>query len=362
MPNPSPTPITEQAFPALLDKLDSPWGATVKLEFASWDPTTRGVPADYHVRIHWQNKSYEFVAEAKGRSTPQSVDQALYQAQGFAKATGFPPMIIVPYLDQRQLDRLVNENVSGIDLSGNGIVIVPGKLLLRSSGQPNRYPESQPTKYAYRGVTSIVPRVFLSQSEFNSVNAIKAGIEARGGSVALSTVSKALTRMKEDLLIERRGSRILLLQPDVLLNKLRDSFTAPVNLRMARVDTDGKIALLCQRVNKKRTQPLLSLSGASSQIRYSAGIRSDEPIAYCESLKEVRQLAGKGWKETERFADLTIIETSDRTPFFNTRQDDSGLTYASPIQSYLELAAGDKRDLEMAEQIRKDILRNLNRT
>ena len=33
------------------------------------------------------------------------------------------------------------------------------------------------------------------------------------------------------------------------------------------------------------------------------------------------------------------------------------MTYASPVQAYLELASGDKRDKEMAKDIRTVILR-----
>lgn len=74
-------------------------------------------------------------------------------------------MITGPYLDEKRIDRLAEEDVSALDLSGNGIVIIPGRLLLRRTGEPNRYPESQRTKCAYRGATSLVPRVFLCRSE-----------------------------------------------------------------------------------------------------------------------------------------------------------------------------------------------------
>ena len=102
---------------------------------------------------------------------------------------------------------------------------------------------------------------------------------------------------------------------------------------------------------------LLVLTGTASQDHYAAGMRSDELTAYCGSLKDIRTRAGSLFQETERFADLTIIETSDRTPFFDARKNKAGMTYASPVQAYLELASGDKRDKEMANDIRTVILR-----
>ena len=215
-------------------------------------------------------------------------------------------------------------------------------------------------KYAYRGATSVVPRVFLCQPEFKSVSAIKDAIAARGGSVALSTVSKALARMVEDVLVERSDSRLALVQPESLLDRLRDDFRPPPERATIRVKIAGPMAALFKPANDSPKRPRLVLSGASSQARYSAGMRSDELIAYCERLSELRERVGDQWEETERFADLTVVETSDRTPFFDARTDKSGLLYASPIQSYLELAAGDKREQEMASEIRKVILREVD--
>lgn len=351
-------PITKDAIPALLESLGSPWGRQLELDLTRWKPINGELQPDYRVRVCWADQSYEFVAESKSRSTPKTIDQAVLQAQRFSEATGLLPMIIVPYLDERQLDRLADEGISGIDLSGNGIVIVPGRLLLRRSGRPNRYPDSQPTKYAYRGATSLVPRVFLCQREYSSVTAIKDEIEERGGSVALSTVSKALTRMLEDVVIERTDSRIALLQPDVILEKLSQNFQMPALRRTIGVKATEPIARFFKRANRDRDRPRLVLSGASSQDRYAAGIRSDERIAYCDNIEHLRLCVGR-WEESERFAELRIAETSDRTLFFDARIDRSGIAYSSPIQAYLELSAGDKRDREMANDIRESILRDI---
>ncbi len=349
--------ITEAEIPALLGALGAPWGPQMKLKLTPWKKTQGRPNADFRVRLRWANQAYDFAAECKSRSTPKAIDEALLQVRRYSQAAGLPPMIIVPYLDERRLDRLAEEGVSGIDLSGNGIAIVPGRLLLRRSGQPNRYPESQPSKYAYRDATSIVPRVFLTQPRFESVSEIQAAIAARGGAVAMSTVSKALARMAEDVLVDRADGRITLVQPDALLDKLRENFRPPLARERIRVKVTGPIAALFKQANEAPAPLRLVLTGAASQDRYAAGMRSDELTAYCENLRAMCARAGDHFKETERFADLTIIETSDRTPFFDARTDKAGVTYASPVQAFLELAAGDKRDKEMAKDIRTSILR-----
>ncbi|MFH1760817.1 MAG: hypothetical protein ABIA63_06920 [bacterium] len=52
------------------------------------------------------------------------------------------------------------------------------------------------------------------------------------------------------------------------------------------------------------------------------------------------------------------METEDETVFFDARNE-NGFWWASPVQVYLELMAGDKRDKEAAEQVKSLILKNL---
>jgi hypothetical protein len=67
---------------------------------------------------------------------------------------------------------------------------------------------------------------------------------------------------------------------------------------------------------------------------------------------------GAAWTPTDRFATLQVIETRDPTPFFDVRVDERGVRNASVVQTYLELAtSGDKRDMEMAQEVRARILR-----
>ena len=348
----------------------SPWPSQVDLEIEPWNrrgtssrstgDSSNGQP-DFRVRLLWNRGRYEFVAEAKNRSTPSVIETAVQQAKRYADQVGLPPMVIVPYLDDVRMDRLAEEGVSGLDLSGNGIVMVPGRLLLRRSGNSNRYPESQPMRFAYRGATSVVPRVFLCKPRYESVSSIKAEIEGHGGEVALSTVSKALARMVDDVLIDRASELITLLQPDALLDKLAENFRPSKRLQTIKLKSGLTLPEIFKKANRDRSKPRMVLSGASSQDRYAAGLRSDEPLAYCDDLAAIRTAIGKAWQESERFADLTIIETDDRTPFFDARTDPSGMILASPVQAYLELAAGDKRDREMAQAIRHRILRDLKK-
>ncbi len=360
--------ISEAAIPELFAALGPTFGSRVCIALSPEARRQASDPdrADFRVSVAWDADRWEFAAEAKTRNTPRVLDEALRQARRWAAASGRLPMVIVPFLGEKRIERLEEEGVSGLDLCGNGLVLVPGRLLLRRTGQPNRYPESRPARFAYRGATSLVPRVFLRRAEYQSVGQVRDEIKAAGGSVALSTVSKALARMTDDLIVDRSEGRIALMQPDKLLDVLLENFAAPRPERTAQLKTPLPLEDFFRRAQGfVGSAPKLQmvLSGASAQDRYAGGLRADVPTVYANNLNELkRRIGDDAWKPVDRFANLTVVETRDPTPFFDARRDDGGASFASPVQAYLELAAGgDKRDTEMAQQVRSRILRDLGR-
>jgi hypothetical protein len=51
------------------------------------------------------------------------------------------------------------------------------------------------------------------------------------------------------------------------------------------------------------------------------------------------------------------LETEDETVYFDARQQ-VGFWWTSPVQVYLELMAGDKRDREAAEQVKSLLMKD----
>jgi len=64
-----------------------------------------------------------------------------------------------------------------------------------------------------------------------------------------------------------------------------------------------------------------------------------------------------GGSQTDRFPNLEIVETETEFFYFDSRKE-KGFFWASPVQVYLELMTGDKRDRETAEQVRDFILKD----
>ena len=112
-------------------------------------------------------------------------------------------MVVVPYLPESQLRLLQEQQVSGIDLSGNALIMVPDEILVSRTGAPNNFRRAGVIKNVYRKNSSIVPRVFLLKPQYDSITEVMDEIKCRGGSITQATVSKVCNSLDQDLVIER---------------------------------------------------------------------------------------------------------------------------------------------------------------
>ena len=317
-------------------------------------PETTNIGFDALVEASWRGSKARFVVECKSLSTPRAFRNGLNLLKTETRPKGCWPLLFLPFLGEQQLQELEQEHISGIDLCGNGVVVVPGKFAVFRSGEKNRFSSSAPIKNIYRRNSSMVARVFLSCPAYETVQEICSAINRRNVLVdrwkkrpmSLSTVSKSLKTLEDDLIIDRKGM-ILLLQPDRLLEKLSQNYAAPnikAGIRL-KVQAEGEtLRRLLRRQSQELDVPIVA-TGVSSVGQYAVMQRGDLLSVYCPSLEMLAErLPGS---RTDRFPNLEIIETDDEPVYFDTRKDEE-FWWASPVQAYLELMSGDKRDKETA--------------
>lgn len=312
---------------------------------------------DALIDVAWAKKTCRFVVECKRDARPQTLRMAANQAQSYAKdSDAGRPMVIVPYLTAEKIDELLAQGVSGIDLCGNGGVEVPGLFSVYRTGQPNLYRQSTPLRSAYRGDSSLVARALLLKFRFGAVGDILDLIETRGGSLVMSTVSKALKRLESDLVIERPNPRkIRLIDPDRLLDQLLKNYQPPKQRAswLGRIELNDpslrqRISNLCEQVDVVRT----GMNSAADYVTFAG-----ENILECYTRKPIAELLdaiGGQANETQSFPNLRLIETDDQRVFFDAREN----LVAAPLQTWLEMASGDKRSRESAEPLRQKLLRD----
>jgi hypothetical protein len=310
------------------------------------------------LRITWKDQTVPFAVQCKRATNPKSLADAAEKSRQRAGATKMQPLIVVPFLDEEALDTLEAKEVSGIDQCGNGLVIAPGEWFIRRAGSPNLFRPDGVIKNVYRNTSSVVARLFLAKPAFDSVQEALEEIRRRGGRVTLPTVSKVCKELENDLVIERsRGgvTKLRLIQPEKLLAELAANFSSPTVSRRVTGKLRGIEAAELRKFLKEwaeKSDNQVVLSGASSVSAYAVMARSGVEEYYCSDVFGAVRALGERFQETDRFAAVSFLETRDDTVYFDCRDN---LT-ASPVQTFLELSSGDKRDQETADQVRKLVL------
>ena len=319
---------------------------------------------DAYIEAKWKRKSARFAVECKALSTPKAFQNSVNFLKSLTLPNNSLPMLFMPFLSELQLKELEREGISGIDLCGNCVVVYPGTFSVFRSGGKNRFPSSALIKNIYRKNSSMVGRGFFIFSSFQTVQDIRTTINQRNllvnrwnkKPISLSTVSKVLKTMVEDLIITRNET-IRLLQPDKLLEKLWENYNPPVVKKRVRLkipETNEPILKLLSEQSQQLEMPLIA-SGTSSVARYTVMQRGDLLTVYCPKVEMLlKRLPGS---QSDRFPNLELLETEDEPVYFDARQED-GFWWASPLQVYMELMVGDKRDQETAEQLKTLILNN----
>lgn len=320
---------------------------------------------DALIEVSWGESRAEFVLECKALSTPKAFQTGVNQLKAATGSSDYLPILFVPYLSEKRIMELEREKINGIDLCGNGIVNVPGLFSVYRTGGENRFTSSAAIKNIYRKNTSMVARAFLLQPRFDAVQDIYNEVNSRSllvkrwdfTAMSLSTVSKALKSLVEDLIISRDGD-IRLLQYDKLLQKLADNYEPPAISRRLLLKFPWKAEDVPDyyRYDSMEAWMPFVATGLSSVGRYAVMQRGDIVSIYCPSLDEFKEELYK--YEDDRFPNIELLETSDETVYFDGRMENK-LFWASPIQVYLELMSGDKRDRETAEQVKNYILNSI---
>jgi hypothetical protein len=320
------------------------------------------IQIDAYIEAKWKRKTARFAVECKALSTPKFFQNSINYLRSLSLPKNILPMLFMPFLSELQLRELEKEGISGIDLCGNGLVIATGIFSVFRSGGKNRFPSSAAIKNIYRKNSSMVGRGFFVKPDFQTVQDIRAAINQRNLLVnrwnkkpmSLSTVSKVLKTMVEDLIITRTNG-IRLLQPELLLEKLRENYNPPAvkeRVRLKIREDNKSILKLLSEQSQQLKMPLIA-SGTSSVTRYTVMQRGDILTVYCPKVEMLlKRLPGS---QSDRFPNLELLETEDEPVYFDARQE-GGFWWASASQVYFELMAGDKRDQEAAEQVKALIL------
>ena len=318
-----------------------------------------GRSADAYLELALPGKAehYRFVLETKTRSTPQGVQLAVAQARA-AVRQGEHPMIQVPYLSPEWLEKLERQGVSGVDLCGNGVIVVPDRLWIQRSGQPNRYRESRALIDPYRGRSAMVGRALMQRPSWSGLNALAEWTKEQGARLSLSQVSKAVRAMEEDLVVSRAKGSIVVSDPQRLLDQLGRGWGRPsIGARQFLTLPGGRESLadLSAIPSLKWT-----VTGQSAGSRYVVHVQGGPQQIAVTDVASARIRLGGVIEPVPSFADVELLETHEPGFYFGCETDEKGIRWASRLQTWLELQNGDARQQEAAQELRRQILKGVS--
>ncbi|MDD3544658.1 MAG: hypothetical protein PHG96_04780 [Kiritimatiellae bacterium] len=297
--------------------------------------------------------SYPFVVEVKTQSTPMAVHNAIAQVRSMVRDNEWP-LLMVPYLSPERLAELEKEQVSGVDLCGNGIVMVPNRITVMRTGYPNQYPESRPLNNPYRGRSAMVARMLLSRPRWESLKDLLEAIQQAGAKLSLPQASKAVQALREDMMVSKGDGAIVLRDPLRLLDKLGAGWRKPrINGRKSLRLPNG---LEFAQVLSSNSLLQWAMTGAYSVKRYAVFAEGGPRRIAVSNLPLAITLLGGIEEPVPNFGDLELIETDEAGYFFENETDEFGVRWASPLQTWLELQAGDARQQDAAKSLRSQIL------
>jgi hypothetical protein len=300
--------------------------------------------------------------------TAQSLEAALKLLRGaVVPENQYLPLVILPYLDEDKLAALADQKISGLDLCGNALLIMPGRLLVYRSGRPNRYRVDQGLKSPYTGKASLVSRALLERPRFATAKALLGFIEARGSTLSQPLVSRTLRALEDDLMASQAKEQgIAVLQPEKLLDRLVSGWQTNLGnpaQRESRLLWRGTVNLPAAEL-----LPVLATKARAAGQRFSAtGLMSathwtnlssgDGQAAYADVLGDL--LNDLDATATRRFPNLELWRTPDDAVYFNATTGQDGSVWASRLQTYLELVTGDARTQQAAQPLRQLLLAHI---
>lgn len=307
-------------------------------------------PGEGAVEVMWQGNADRFVFEYKAQSTPKALETAIAQVQRYAKALHLRPLVIVPYLSENALRLLESEGISGLDLSGNGVLLATS-FALRRSGEPNRFKEAASIRNVFTGNSSLLTRCFLLRAEYASLTELRAfalerfsaGKDTSASHLTKGTVSKVTHLLEEENILTRRKEGVRLADPNLLLDRLKSQYRKPRGARL-----EGKMPFNTQdaweRLARQPFRAVVSGEGSAGHYRILSG--QDKWTVYVDDLESARQCLEV--TSTPLFPNVELIEETSDVVYFDARAE-GNILWASPIQTWLELAHSGPREQAAAE-------------
>lgn len=328
------------------------------------------LPQGYHIDAIVEfsiqdGPSFEAIVEITPVSTPKNILEKSRQLADYVIEVNKPnivPLLIAPYIGTKQAKILAGKGISWIDLSGNMSIRVSNQIYIERTGRRNRFPDTAPIKKIFQGTSSLVSRALLLKPEgFSSLYEVVDFINDRNAIITLSTVSKVLKSLEEELLINRSVTLISVVDQEKLLDRLTEgciNSTERNKRKTYRYATEDSKKLFFGFYERKIDTDYTACGFYAAQIKGLAV--TDQITLFVKDIERVKEASRNNWIKITpdaEFGNLNITEAKDPGVWFNVPP----LMYnrdavVDDIELYLEMMVDTPRGPKIAEQLKQRIL------
>lgn len=368
------------------------------------------IKPDVVILLGYGDITLRVFGEVKTQVTPKTLNEIGLWLKRFKSLTSGKKetyALIVPFLSLQSQKYCQENNIDFIDLSGNILLRIPGKIFIERLGRPNLYKEKKLFRDPFGGKSSRVLRVLLNspkrkltsieiarykaseavlenlfpKQKLNDIDEVRSKVAEEFMTImeiankltqesqrqnrkdafqlSLSSISKSIQSLEEELLIQRDKLKILVPEPEQLLfrwaEKYRDRYRW---LRLSSwkannpfgFDVESSIKGLKSRFPD--LDYILTGTAAANLIAPFANVdRIDVFISRSGADKDLRVLNNEPSVGPDF---LFIYPYDDGVAMYD--QEIKGLKVASPIQIYLDCYARGGRDMKQAEYILENVI------
>ena len=307
--------------------------------------------------------AFKALVEITPVPTPKNIlekSRLLFDYMSKASKPNMIPMVIASYIGKRQGQILADKGISWIDISGNVSIRVSNQIYIERTGQRNRFPDTAPIKKIFQGTSSLVSRALLLKPEgFSSLYEVVDFINERNANITLSTVSKVLKSLEEELLVNRSGSLISVTNMEKLLTGLTEGYINSSDRKKRKtykfaVESSQKLFLSFY----ERQTDYVACGFYAAQIKGLAV--TDQITIFVKDIEQAKMAAKKDLiriTPDAEFGNVNITETKDPSVWFNAPLQIYDAV-VDDIELYLEMMADTPRGPKIAELLKQRILKS----
>lgn len=329
----------------------------------------QSIRPDVVLTLDFAGELVKVYGEVKTQVTPKLLRQlGPWLARLKALNQEEPYALICPFLSPQSQQYCMENKIDFIDLSGNVLLRIPGKILIQRLGRANKYRGRQLFRNPFAGASSRVVRVLLQfpartwgVTDIERELGQEAERQNRGGAfrLSISSISKTIQSLEEELLIRRDKMQIIVPDPRQLLFRWAEKYQERYRwIRRSSwtgknpfgFDVESSIKGLKSRFSDLDFV-MTGTAAANLVAPFVDSGRIDVFVLSNQSGEKLRILNNK----QSVGPDFLFIEPYDIGVSMYTGEVE-GVTIASAIQMYLDCYARGGRDAKQADYLLTNII------